>query len=219
VGSSVTLDGCHSFDAESDSLTYAWSIGDAPIESGGFLTGSDTCAPVFVADAPGYYVFELVVRDGFGLPSLPDTVTITASSNAQPKAEAGPAQTVHVGTIAMLDGSASSDPDGDLITYAWSFLSRPDGSKATLSGAGTVNPTFRPDLQGSYDVKLVVSDSSGLQSLPDTVTVNTSNSPPKADAGPDQAITAIGTVVNLDAAQRVVYPELQEIITMLREIL
>lgn len=200
VGSAVTLNGCLSSDAEPGILTYLWNIADAPVESGMVLSGTDTCAPTFVADVPGSYLFELVVTDSFGIEST-DSVTITASGNTQPTAEAGVAQTVHVGTLAFLNGSASSDPDGDPITYAWSLLTGPPNSKAALSGANTVTPTLRPDRPGSYEVQLVVTDSGGLQSLPDVVTIDTSNSAPKADAGPDQAIMTVGTLVALDGSK------------------
>ena len=58
---------------------------------------------------------------------------------------------------AYLDGSKSSSATGDPLTYAWSFVSKPAGSNAQLSGADTVNPTFVPDVAGPYAVQLVVS--------------------------------------------------------------
>ena len=78
--------------------------------------------------------------------------------NRAPVADAGPDQNVATGASVQLDGSESSDPDGDSLTYGWAFVSRPDGSAATLSGASTATPTFVADVDGTYEVDLTVSD-------------------------------------------------------------
>ena len=58
----------------------------------------------------------------------------------------------------QLDGSGSSDADGDPLTYNWSITSAPDGSTASLSDTATMNPTFTPDVAGVYTIQLVVND-------------------------------------------------------------
>jgi hypothetical protein len=67
---------------------------------------------------------------------------ITFSGQAVPVANAGPAQTVFTGTTVQLDGTRSSDANGDSLTYQWSFTSVPTGSLATLTGATMPKPTF-----------------------------------------------------------------------------
>jgi len=58
---------------------------------------------------------------------------------------------------AYLDGSKSTASGGEALSYAWSFVSKPAGSGATLANANAVNPTFVPDKAGPYTVQLVVS--------------------------------------------------------------
>jgi hypothetical protein len=121
---------------------------------------------------------------------------------SDPIANAGPNQTAEVGTVVTLDGSASSDPAGQLpLTYSWSLVSKPSLSTATLSDPKIVNPTFTPDAVGDYLIQLIVTDAAGLSSAPATMTVSTVDAPPVANAGPDQTITAIGTVVQLNGSQ------------------
>jgi hypothetical protein len=124
-----------------------------------------------VVDRFGTYVAQLIVNDGT-VNSLPGTVTIS-TLNSAPVANAGPDQTVFVFTV-TLDGSASSDVDGDPLTYSWTFISRPAGSTATLSGANTVSPSLTADpLGGVYVVQLIVNDGKE-NSAPDTVTITVS---------------------------------------------
>ena len=104
-----------------------------------------------------------------------------------------------MGSTALLNGSASSDPDGDPLTYNWSFQSIPARHKTVLANPGAVNPSFAVDLPGTYIVRLVVSDGT-FNSSPDTVMITTNNSPPAANAGPDQTVPVHKTVT-LDGSQ------------------
>lgn len=78
--------------------------------------------------------------------------------NSPPGTNAGPDQAISEGDMVTLDGSTSSDPDSDPLTFAWSFSSKPAGSQASLSDPTTVNPTFVADLPGIYEIQLIVSD-------------------------------------------------------------
>ena len=123
-----------------------------------------------------------------------------APVNAAPVANAGPAQNVVTGTLVTLDGSGSSDVNGDLWTCSWSFTSRPNGSAAALSNTTAVKPTFTPDVAGAYVVSLIVNDGQA-NSVAATVTVTASaaaaNAAPVANAGPAQNVVA-GTLVTLN---------------------
>jgi sugar lactone lactonase YvrE len=157
AGGTVTLDGSASFDDNTapSGLQYAWTL-TPPAGSAATLTGATTATPSFVADVPGSFVAQLVVTDAAGASSAPDTVTVS-SVNLPPDADAGPDQTVTAGATVALNGTGSSDADGDQLSYAWTLL-YPQGSTATLSGVNTATPTFIADVPGQYVVRLVVSD-------------------------------------------------------------
>ncbi|MCG3200065.1 MAG: hypothetical protein GHCLOJNM_04594 [bacterium] len=198
VGQLVTLDGSGSTDLDGDTLSFAWQFVARPGGSTATLSGAGTAAPTFVPDLVGHYTIQLTVSDGRG-GSDTDTVSVdTALANRAPVANAGPDQSVDAGQVVLLDGSASSDPDGDAITYTWSFVSRPTGSTATLSSATSVSPSFLADRVGNYVVQLIVNDGA-LASAPDTVLITSNNVPPVANAGPDQTVTE-GSVVQLDGS-------------------
>lgn len=198
VGSLVTLNGANSSDVNGDVLTYSWSITSKPAGSSASLTGASSVNPTFTADKAGNYVVTLFVNDG-AVSSNSSNVTITAAtSNIAPVANAGTAQNVVVGTTTTLNGSASSDANGDPITYEWAVVSKPTNSNSVLSNGTTVNPTFVTDVAGSYVIRLIVSDGS-LSSAPSnvTVTASTANIAPVANAGTAQNVV-VGTTTTLN---------------------
>jgi hypothetical protein len=198
-GQMITLDGSRSRDPDGDKLRYDWELVKAPKGSRARLRGDHDVTPVFRVDMKGRYVVALVVRSCDGA-SRPDFVEVISSGNLAPAANAGADQTVFIGDVVQLDGSASSDANGDRLKFWWRMLTKPDGSRARIAHKTAVRPTFSPDLRGDYVVQLVVDDGR-LVSPPDTVTIRTApdNSGPTADAGPDQS-TRIGETVTLDAA-------------------
>ena len=156
VTQTVQLDGSKSSDPDGDTLTYQWSFFSLPAGSQAVLSNSTSVNPTFVVDKPGTYEIQLIVNDGKSN-SFPDVVTIN-TENSRPVANAGPDQTVFVTQTVTLDGSKSSDVDGDALTYQWSFLSLPAGSQAVLSNSTVVNPTFVVDKLGAYEIQLIVND-------------------------------------------------------------
>jgi len=113
-------------------------------------------------------------------------LTITPLPNEAPVANAGPDRLGFVGQSVTMDGTASSDPDGDPMTFAWSFASVPAGSQltdASLINATTAAPWFVPDADGTYVLSLVVHD--GLEaSQVDTAAVYV-NPAPAVDLHPE----------------------------------
>jgi hypothetical protein len=124
-------------------------------------------------------------------------VEVTGELESRPIANAGVDRFVNPGALVTLNGSGSSDPDGDPLIYAWSLVLRPSGSSATLAGSTTIGPSFVADAIGTYRLQLIVND--GVQnSDPDLVEVR-ANGPPIANAGPDRVVPR-GSLVALDGS-------------------
>ena len=197
VGATVHLNGSASSDVDGNSLTYLWTLTSVPPGSTATLTGATTVTPTFVADKPGTYTASLVVNDGL-VNSTPATVTIT-TQNTPPVANAGPNQIVNDNTLVHLDGSGSTDVDGNTLTYSWSLITVPSGSTAVLNSTTAVKPTFTADRSGTFVAQLVVND--GLaNSTPSTVTITTNAAlAPTANPGLNQSV-AHHTTVNLSGS-------------------
>ena len=132
VGETAALDGSGSFDQDGTISSYQWSILTAP-------TGSTADTPAreettsFVPDVLGDYTLALVVEDEFGNESSPDVLTVTASTgNTSPDAALKTSSAIEVGSPILLDGSASTDPEGDVLSYFFSVQVAPSGSTATF---------------------------------------------------------------------------------------
>ena len=167
----VTLDGSASKDADNDALTYQWSLVYKPTSSAAALSSETAAKPTFTADLAGVYVAALIVSDGKANSSL---ATTTVTANTAPVANAGSTQTVAVAAVVTLDGTASTDPNSDTLTYKWVMTTRPTGSTAALSSASASKPTFTADVAGIYVITLVVNDGKVDSSNTSTVAVRAS---------------------------------------------
>jgi len=156
IGDTVLLDGSGSSDADGDPLTYQWSLATVPTGSSASLSDPASVNPTFVADVSGEYIVELVVNDGTADSSLAVATIIT--ENAPPAAVINVEQPVLTGDTVSLDGSGSSDADGNPLTYQWSLAAMPFESSASLTDPTSVNSTFMADVAGDYIVNLIVND-------------------------------------------------------------
>ncbi len=166
----LAFDASNSSDSDGTLVGYAWDFGDGSTGTG--VKVSHTYA------ATGTYSVTLIVTDDAG-DSATETAQVTiGAGNQPPTADAkGPYMTV-AGKAVEFDGSGSSDSDGSIVSYDWSF-----GDGATGSG---VKPTHTYTSKGTYNVTLTVTDDgNAVDSVATSVSVDPANQAPTADpAGP-----------------------------------
>ncbi len=175
----VTLDGSGSSDPDGSISGFNWSINGSPVATG--------VNPTINLAAGSYTILLTVADNRSALGTDTVQITINNATNQLPVANAGTDQTqtlaVGASTASIsLSGLGSTDPDGSIVSYAWSLAGTPLATGATP----TVNLP-----QGVHIVTLLVTDNAGATD-DDTVTVTVNeapNVPPVADAGTDQTVT------------------------------
>jgi subtilisin-like proprotein convertase family protein len=197
-GDSGQLNGANSSDPENDALSFLWTqTQGSPIL---VLNGANTATPSFTAPMVAQdatLMFELRVTDALGEVGT-DILQLTIRNNLPPQANAGANVVLVEGAPGQLDGTASTDPENDPLTYAWVQVA---GSPTiVLVGDDTATPTFVAPSVGfnvAVDIELTVTDVRGETSK-DTVNVLIENNlPPIAHAGTDQGVKR-NTPVTLD---------------------
>jgi PKD repeat protein len=123
----------------------------------------------------------------------------TFSLNQLPVANAGPDQQIYLGQTAALNGSASTDANGDPLTYVWTLDVVPPGSAAALASSTTVSPSLLPDVAGAYYVSLVVNDGTGNSAASQVVINVSQNLPPVAMASANPVSGNAPLQVSFDA--------------------
>jgi len=163
----VTLDGSGSSDPDGDPIHARWVQLSGPAATFDDATKLSPSVTLPRIRTDTTLAFNLFVDDGL-LIGAPSTVSLSAPGvNAKPVANAGPNQRVGPNTQVQLDGSASSDPDNDAITYQWTQVGGPG---VVLAQSTVAKPTFVAPASGAVVLQLVVSDGL-LSSDPATVTV------------------------------------------------
>ncbi len=172
AGTAIQFDGTGSSDADGDPLSYAWNFGDGSSGSG--------ATPSHAYASAGSYTVSLTVNDGQA-DSLAESTTAEVAEpvvNQPPVAAVGGPYMGEAGVDVQFDGSASSDADGDTLSYAWDFG---DGNVGT-----GVAPLHTYGSAGVYAVSLVVNDGQ-VGSVADTTSATIDaplvNVPPVAHAG------------------------------------
>jgi Tol biopolymer transport system component len=188
---SVLLDGSSSNDPDGTINEWLWTKISGPASSTiNNATSSRTIVKNLVA---GIYQFELMVKDNKGF-SDKDTVQVSVDDpriNQPPVANAGGDQTITLPVNSVtVDGSGSTDPDNNIVSYQWTKISGP--SSFNISNASTIQTQVNNLAQGVYQFELKVTDA-GMLFSKDTIIVTVinpvqTNRPPVANAGPDYTI-------------------------------
>jgi PKD repeat protein len=187
AGSPVLFDAAASYDMDGDSLVYNWDFGDGNTGTG--------AAPSHTYTSAGDYTVSLTVDDGSGGSDTTSAqVEVTAAPNNPPTADIGGAYSGAEGVPISFDGSQSSDPDGDLLTFSWDF-----GDGNTDTGAA---PSHTYTSAGDYTVSLTVDDGNGGSDTASAQVEVTAapNNPPTADIGGPYS-GAEGVPISFDGSQ------------------
>jgi PKD repeat protein len=154
-------------DIDGDAISYSAD----PLPIGAVMAGRTfTWTPGF--DQSGPHVVTFRARDATLEDSETITITVT-NANRRPTAEAGVDQTMtdsdsNGSEPISLNGLASSDPDGDALSYSWI-----DNFGDTIPAGATPSAALRV---GIHTITLTVHDSGGLASS-DTLTVTVHEGP------------------------------------------
>ena len=180
----VTLDGSGSYDTDGTIVSYTWV--QLSGEGGVTIVGSSQVQPEIYGLTAGTYVFQLTVTDNTGATGVA-TVTITVEAAARaPVANAGADTSIALpASAAVLDGTGSTDPGGETLTYQWTEKSGP--GTAVIAFAGSATTTVSGLQQGLYIFKLTVTNSSGLSATA-TVQVRVVNNERQSDSASAQVL-------------------------------
>ena len=179
-GAAVSLSGISSFDPDNDKLSYSWSqVYGTKVE----LLDADTANPSFhMPSTSGYLVFALNVNDGTDV-SIADTVAVK-TTNAAPTAKiAAILGNIESGKSVTLDGSASSDTDGDKLAFNWNQVL---GTPVMLEDANSPTPSFKAPQRPDHLVfELTVNDGEKT-SHPDSIVVSVKNAVKQLETTPNR---------------------------------
>ncbi len=172
----LTVSGSTSTDSDGTIASYQWDCNTADSIPLSAPSSSPTFSCIYLA--VGTYTAMLQVTDNDGATSTSNAVVTIV--NTQPSANAGGPYTAIQGVAMTVDGSASSDPDGALVSYEWDCDINSGPSYSTPAAA----PTFLCSYAGTgtYTARIRVTDDDGATDTA-TTTITVTNQVPVAEAG------------------------------------
>ena len=130
---------------------------------------------------PGIYPVSLRITDTKGNSVLATVVINVTIANQNPTANPGTLYSGIIGVPVQFNGSGSTDPDGDPLTYSWKF-----GDGSTGSG---VSPIHTYSIAGMYTVTLRVNDNRGGSSSAQAIAWVTNPLPSLSSMEPTSIVT------------------------------
>ena len=167
----VNFDASNSSDSDGTIVSYEWDFGDGTSGVGQqiahtyTISGNHTATLTVTDNEGGQATDTHVIR--VSIPNVPPTATFTTD--------------VTTGSTPLtvnFDGSASNDPDGTIVSYAWDYG---DGNNGT-----GVTSSHQYENLGTYEATLTVTDNSGFMDTSNTVTIQV--------VGPNSLPTAVMSV-------------------------
>jgi hypothetical protein len=158
-------------------VSYDWSKVSGPATYN--ISSAATLATSFNNLVEGTYVFRLTVTDSEGEIGTDDITVVVNPAGTPPVSNAGAdASIAQPEDEITVNGSASSDPDGSIVSYAWSFISGP--TTPTINSPSSVSTVVVLPAVGSYTLRLTVTDNSGSIGTDDVVVTLTPPDPHEA---------------------------------------
>ena len=160
-----------SHDPDGTIASYSWNFGDSSA-----LSTDQNPTHTFTAD--GTYVVTLTVTDNQNYTGTAQkTITVSETANASPTAVISATPLTGKAPLDVtLIGSGSSDPDGTIESYEWSF----GDSTANAAEPDTFHTFANP---GTYTVTLTVIDDGGAVATETEIITVAANQAPTAVAG------------------------------------
>jgi PKD repeat protein len=177
----VSFSGAGSTDSDGTIASYAWAFGDG-------TTGTGVTASKIYSNA-GTYTAVLTVTDNGGLTATKSVVITVAAANKAPVAAVTATPTTGTAPLTVsFSGTGSTDTDGSITAYEWTF-----GDGSTATGA-TTNHLY--STAGTYTAQLRVVDNLGLSAIKTVpITVNA------AAAGPAIRVAGIALSVSVSGGR------------------
>ncbi len=183
---SVTLSGAASSDADGNIISYNWRkyVGN----SGENISSPNAAQTSVSFTNSGTYGFELTVTDNAGAISKDSVIVIVnPAANILPIARAGNDVSITLPTNSVsLSGVASSDADGNIVSYSWRKYVGNSGENISSPNAAQTSVSFTNS--GMYGFELTVTENAGATSKDSVVVTVNPNTPPVANAGADKII-------------------------------